>query len=143
MIWAVLLAAYALPPVPGAINSAVTQANISTTICKSGWTKTIRPPASYTDALKLKQMVQFGMTGDPHAFEEDHLVPLEAGGNPTDPANLWPQPWDGPYGAHRKDVLETKLKRLVCGGQITLADAQQAIRTDWVTAYQRFVGPLP
>jgi hypothetical protein len=40
---------------PGARYSKVTQATISTTICKSGWTKTIRPPASYTNALKRVQ----------------------------------------------------------------------------------------
>jgi len=37
---------------PGATNSAVTRATIATTICRSGYTKTIRPPASYTGALK-------------------------------------------------------------------------------------------
>src|SRR3954469_26009241 len=41
---------------PGATNPKVTQANIKTTICKSGWTDTIRPPTSYTTALKKVQM---------------------------------------------------------------------------------------
>jgi hypothetical protein len=41
---------------PGARYSKVTQATIATTICKSGWTKTIRPPASYTNALKKAQL---------------------------------------------------------------------------------------
>ena len=43
------------PPV-GALNPAVTQATIRTTICVSGWTATIRPPVSYTAPLKLAQM---------------------------------------------------------------------------------------
>ena len=34
-----------LPTVPGATNPAVTQDNIKSTICVSGWTKTIRPTA--------------------------------------------------------------------------------------------------
>jgi hypothetical protein len=37
---------------PGATNSNVTQANIQETICKSGWTDTIRPPTSFTNNLK-------------------------------------------------------------------------------------------
>jgi hypothetical protein len=54
---ALLLAAFALAGAtalivpthtPGARYSKVTQATIAKTICKSGWTKTIRPPASYT-----------------------------------------------------------------------------------------------
>ncbi len=42
-------------------------------------------------------------------YEEDHMLPLELGGHPTDPANLWPQSWDGENGAHAKDKLENKL----------------------------------
>jgi len=41
---------------PGAINPAVTQANIAFTICTSGYTKTIRPTSSYTTDLKIKQL---------------------------------------------------------------------------------------
>ena len=37
---------------PGARNPAVTQATIRTTICKPGWTATIRPPASVTGKEK-------------------------------------------------------------------------------------------
>src|SRR3989338_6405173 len=33
---------------PGAINPAVTQSNIHETICRKGFTKTIRPPQSVT-----------------------------------------------------------------------------------------------
>jgi hypothetical protein len=43
-------------------------------------------------------------------------------------------------------VLETTLKRKVCAGQLSLVDAQQAIRTDWVAAYQPYVAnanPIP
>src|SRR5438045_2342486 len=41
---------------PGARYSKVTQATISSTICVRGWTATIRPPASYTNALKRAQL---------------------------------------------------------------------------------------
>jgi len=47
---------------PGARYSKVTQATIATTICKSGWTKTIRPPASYTNALKKEQLARTSAT---------------------------------------------------------------------------------
>ena len=143
-ILALPMAVYlAMPSVPGATNPAVTQDNIHATICVSGWTKTIRPPASYTTKLKKQQMAAANLPGDAHAYEEDHLISLEIGGNPTDPANLWPQTWDGPHSAHKKDVLETKLKRLVCAGKLPLAAAQLAIRTDWVAGYRTYVGELP
>jgi hypothetical protein len=36
---------------PGVVNPDVTQANIGSTICRHGWTRTIRPPVEYTNAL--------------------------------------------------------------------------------------------
>ncbi len=42
---------------PGATNSDITQATIAATICNPQWsTKTIRPPASYTNNLKKQQL---------------------------------------------------------------------------------------
>jgi hypothetical protein len=117
---------------PGVTNSAVTQSTIGSTICVSGWTKTIRPPASYTDNLKVQQIAQYGYSDtNPTDYEEDHLISLELGGNPTDPRNLWPQPRYGSPNAANKDKVENYLKAQVCNGKLSLADAQQGIATDW------------
>lgn len=113
---------------PGALNPNVTQANIKTTICKPGWTATIRPPTAYTNLLKSSQMRDYGETGPPSGFEEDHLANLGIGGAPRDPHNLWPQPRND---AAAKDVEEVHLQRAVCAGSITLAQAQQQILRDW------------
>lgn len=128
---------------PGAVNATVTQANIATTICVHGWTKTIRPPASYTNKLKAGQLAAgaYASPQAPQAFEEDHLISLEIGGHPTDPRNLWPQHWDAPYGAHQKDQLENFLHRAVCSGKLTLAEAQAAVSSNWIAAYQKYIGP--
>lgn len=152
MIAAIAIAAAlsALPnptTTPGVLNPAVTQANIAETVCKAGWTATIRPPVSYTNKLKALQLIALGFAInpvggvpagaiiDPHSVEEDHLISLQLGGDPRDPANLWPEPWDGPWGARRKDVFESFLKRAVCRGEITLERAQSEIRTDWIAGY--------
>lgn len=127
---------------PGAINPEVTAQTIDQTICKPRWTKNIRPPTHYTSALKRKQLQALGYTDqDVGHYEEDHLIPLEIGGDPHDPRNLWPEPRFGVNGwtANRKDALERKLNRLVCSHRLSLADAQQAMATDWVSAYGRFV----
>jgi len=127
---------------PGYANPAVTQANIQTTICVPGWTKGIRPPASYTTKLKLKQLRGNGSYKSAlgaAVFEEDHLISLEIGGHPTDSRNLWPETWSHPNGAHEKDQLENKLKRMVCAGTLTLDAAQQAIANDWIAAYRKYV----
>jgi hypothetical protein len=127
---------------PGAINSFVTQSNIHSTICVSGYTKTIRPPASYTTKLKRQQLVStysgYGSTNTA-LFEEDHLISLELGGSPTDPKNLWPEPYAGVTGARQKDRLENALHTLVCDGTLTLKVAQKAISRNWYLAYQKYV----
>jgi hypothetical protein len=127
---------------PGALNPDVSQAMITATICVSGWTATIRPPTSYTSALKGQQIAQYGYPiVAPSAYEEDHLISLQLGGAPSDPRNLWPEPYeitlgDGrPTGARKKDVFETALKKQVCAGTISLADAQAQIGVHWVHAY--------
>lgn len=116
---------------PGAINPKVTQANIAATICVQGYTRSVRPPISYTDPLKLRLMRAYGETGPASAYELDHLVSLELGGNPTSPENLWPEPYLPLPGAHEKDKVENYLHEQVCLGAITLAEAQRIISTDW------------
>ncbi len=132
---------------PGSIDPRVTQGNIGSTICVVGYTDTVRPPTDYTNALKQQQMAKYGLTGSLSDYEEDHLIPLELGGNPTDPNNLWPEPWAEPNGARDKDVVENRLHDAVCSGQMSLADAQAAIATNWETAstssHAGYVPPAP
>jgi hypothetical protein len=113
----------------GAINPDVTQANIDQTICSSGWTSTVRPPESYTEPLKHQQMAAYGDAGPLSGYEEDHLIPLELGGSPTNPQNLWPEPGASP---NPKDDVETAANRAVCDGKMTLAAAQQAMAANWI-----------
>ena len=106
---------------PGVLNPDVTQQNIRSTICRRGWTSTIRPPQSYTDALKRKQMRAYGETGSMSDYQEDHFISLELGGSPADPRNLWPEPYPR---ASQMDQQENQLNAEVCSGQLTLAQAQ-------------------
>ena len=52
------------------------------------------------------------------------------------------QPWNGSDGAKRKDRLEVKLQCLVCGGDVALAVAQEAVWSDWKTAYTAYGGQV-
>jgi hypothetical protein len=124
---------------PGAINPDVTQANIDTTVCVKGWTKTVRPPASYTNRLKKLQIRHLGyVDSNPRDYEEDHLIPLSLGGHPTDARNLWPQPRKSEWSAARKDELEFALYKGVCHGEVSLDDAQRAFAANWIEAYKEY-----
>ena len=107
---------------PGVLNPDVTQATIRGTVCHTGWTRTVRPPVSYTNALKARGLRQYGLRGPPSRFQEDHLISLELGGDPTDPRNLWPEPYPR---ASAVDKLENDLNHRVCAGSISLAQAQR------------------
>jgi len=166
---------------PGFTNPKITQDNIADTICRKGWsTKSIRPPASLTSKLKLKQMPDYDDTVhqtnsklhydpqkrkiresscDPHSdnprcFEEDHIISLENGGNPSDPKNLWPEPYntkvDGKrIGAHEKDQVENYVHNGICldvpnakfsmgpkpPHSLTLKEGQAILANDWYACY--------
>jgi hypothetical protein len=125
---------------PGAVNPDITQANIRDTICNPRWsTRSIRPNVSYTNRLKVQQIDEYGYPDSRlRSYEEDHFIPLELGGHPTDPKNLWPEPFqtsiaDG--GAHTKDQVENYLHAEVCSGSLTLEKAQREITEDWYRVY--------
>ena len=115
---------------PGSFDPAVTQANIHKTICVTGYTSKVRPPAEQTDRFKYK--VAYLVYGLLHRkrTELDHLVSLELGGS-NDAANLWPE---SPATPNPKDKVENALHRAVCEGRVSLAAAQRAIASDWLTA---------
>jgi hypothetical protein len=121
----------------GKINPAVTPDDLATTVCHPGWASGVRPPPSVTSR------VRHAMAADEHvdarAVVLDHIVPLEAGGNPgsaTDWRNFMLQPRaDG----HRKDLVENLAHRDICSGRVPLRVAQLAMARDW-TRYKQEVG---
>jgi hypothetical protein len=74
------------------------------------------------------------------AFKIDHLIPVELGGADTID-NLWPQSLRArPYGADRKELLAEVLRLKVVRGQMTLEEAQELMRNDWIDAFVDHVG---
>jgi len=121
---------------PGAVSAAVTQADIHSTICRRGYTESVRPPESVTEPEKRASMKAYGDHGPLRDYEYDHLIPLELGGAANDERNLWPEPGSSP---NPKDALEDRLRSMVCAGKLTLVAARREIAVDWVSAYRRLV----
>lgn len=118
-----------------ALNPAVSQSTIRQTICVSGWTATIRPPASYTDNLKRQQISQERLPGGLRDYEEDHRMPLGLGGAPSDVMNLSPE---APPSPNAKDDDETRLRTAVCDGALTLMEAQHELVAAWLAPYPQY-----
>jgi hypothetical protein len=132
-----------LPPseTPGAIDPAISQANIDDTICLPGYARSARPSYAITGPLK-RRMMDAQHPGEAMAdYELDHLIPISIGGAPLDKRDLWLQPRQGQANAGDKNVLAYVLWRLVCTHQVPLQTAQHDISHDWTRAYQLYATP--
>jgi|GEM_PF-1043029 len=67
----------------------------------------------------------------------DWLVPYNLGGADV-AANIWPAEVEG-TGFYEKTDTDDILRQMVCRRQLTLAQAQQALETNWYTAWLRYV----
>lgn len=108
-------------------------------MCKIGYAASVRDAGP---ELRNEVFVRYGLFwGHRRDYEIDHLIPLSlAGSNLVE--NEWPESRvTEPWNASVKDFLEDVLHREVCGGRVSLAEAQEAIRTDWIAAYKKYVGP--
>ena len=137
---------------PGARNPKVTQSTLATTICKTGYTATIRPPVSVTDKEKIANARSYNYRATLTQAEYDHYLPLELGGDPNDRRNLWVEPPSPGHATRQgvsnpKDGIETSLKAMVCHyvrlrskhqgtatSYLPLTRAQQLMTSNWATA---------
>ena len=99
------------------------------TICVSGYSSSVRDvPLSEKKQVYAEYGVSYPQaTG---AYEVDHFIPLELGGS-NDIKNLWLEPANPTPGFHQKDQYENYGHKQVCNGEITLAEAQRRMATDW------------
>lgn len=82
---------------PGALNGKRHAGQSRQDGVRCGWTHSIRSRKSYIRKLRLEQMRELGQLDKPADYHEDRIVPLYAGGHPSDPKNLWPQPLRGQW----------------------------------------------
>jgi hypothetical protein len=101
-------------------------------VCHGGSTKQFRLT---TAKMKADVYKLYAVRKKPGVCcEVDHVVSLELGGA-DDEKNLFPQPYLPRPGAHEKDAVENYLHAQVCGGKMTLGNAQKAIISDWLKVY--------
>lgn len=115
-------------------------------LCQHGYTATVR---FVSEATKKEVFKRYGIPLDKRSnYEVDHFISLELGGL-NDIENLWPQIYcpvgnkpdvSDCYGAREKDRVETNLNHRICAGTITMQQAQDIIKTDWVAEYKKIVG---
>jgi hypothetical protein len=120
------------------LDARVTQESVTETICRAGYADTVAPPFDDTMALKDRMLEARGIDADEGTrYALDRRVPIVLGGSPDATANFDLLPWGGHAGERRKSLLTVRLKRCVCAGRMTLAQAQAVITGNWVHQYDR------
>ncbi|MEX3840860.1 hypothetical protein [Paraburkholderia sp. BR10882] len=123
---------------PRLLDTRVTQESVTDTICRPGYADTVAPPFDETMALKDRMLAARGIDADDGVgYALDRHVPIVLGGSPDATANFDLIPWGGHAGERRRSLLTVRLKRCVCAGRMTLAQAQAAITGNWVHQYDR------
>lgn len=121
------------------LDKRVTQQSVGETICRPGYTDTVAPPFDQLMAHKDRMLAARGIDADNGpAFALDRRVPIVLGGSPDAPSNLDLLPWAGPRGERRKARAAVMLKRCVCEGKLSLAEAQAAIIGNWSVVHSGF-----
>ena len=113
------------------LNSAVTQATIATTVCKTDWSAAQRKRIS--SALRAKVLKAYNVANSKDIIL-DHSGAIELGYDPTPSiATLWPQTRAASLA---KDSIENMLHSLVCSKiaarRITLAASRSRMASWWL-----------
>jgi hypothetical protein len=139
VVSSVALAGQAAAPSSGHaewLDPRVMQSTIVDTICVPGYVERVSPSFDAQMRQKEKLLKQRGIDrGSAPDYALDHRMPVLLGGSPNGAANLDLRPWDGHDGQRRKERLAVFLKRCVCTGDMTLANAQNAISGNWADRY--------
>ncbi|PXW17576.1 hypothetical protein [Paraburkholderia caballeronis] len=118
------------------LDTRVTQQSVADTICRPGYADTVSPSLDEIMAHKSRLLAARGIDPDDGmSYALDRRVPIVLGGSPNALANFDLLPWAGRNGERRKELVTARLKRCVCAGRMSLADAQAAIVGNWTSQY--------
>lgn len=104
-------------------------------VCAEGFEASAEPIAKWQRDQALER---YGRRSSEFTGELDHLIPVSLGGT-NDPDNLWPLPSNKDMGPAEKKALEEKLHQMVCANSMSLKAAQDAIKKNWVKAFNEYV----
>lgn len=124
---------------PGDVNPVSDIKNICTVGYTSGIDRTGNRVRNVPIKLRNKVFKLYNIDPKSDRFEMDHLISLQLGGS-NDIKNLWPQSYTTkPYNARKKNVLENKMRSLICQGKLDMITAQKEISSNWIEAYKKYI----
>lgn len=129
--------AFAAAQLPSSVQTPGKTAKVNEAqVCSADFSASAKPIAKWQ---RDEALTRYGKRPEDFTGELDLLVPASLGGT-TDPDNLWPQGTNGELNVEAKNKLEDKLREMVCSEKkLTLKQAQDALKKDWVKAYRQYV----
>ena len=116
---------------PGKLDPTVT-GNLAQTVCNPAWVAAasqIQPPLIALDKL----LIEYQLPGNPVTYALARVIPVEDGGSPASPLNLYPLPLNGFGGQQTQTVVANHLHDEICSHKITIAQAAQTLQGDWLS----------
>jgi hypothetical protein len=116
---------------PGQINRAVIR-HTAQTICNRSWLAAagrLQPPASTKDDL----LYEYQLPGNPLTYVAAPVIPVEDGGSPTSPRNLYPLHINGWGGQETRTLVADQVHDEICSDRITVARAASMLEGDWLS----------
>jgi len=115
---------------PGALDPAVA-GHAARTICNPRWLAATgggRLPPETRDRL----VIDYQLPGPVSSYVVARVVPIEDGGSPTDPRNLYVLPLDGWGGERTQAVVADRLHNQICAHRVTVAQAARTLEGNWL-----------
>ena len=116
---------------PGQLDAGVV-GHVGQTICDESWVAAatrLEPPPGTKDKL----LIEYRLPGNPVTYTVAHVIPVEDGGSPTSPRNLYPLALTGYGGQETHTAVAEKLNDEICDHKITVAQAAKTLKGDWLS----------
>jgi hypothetical protein len=116
---------------PGQINPTV-PGHTAHTICNRAWlakASTTQPSTTTKDKL----LIEYQLPGSPLIYIAADVIPVQDGGSPTSPLNLYPLPLGGWGGQQTRTIVADELHNQICSHRTTVARAAQLLESDWLS----------
>ncbi|MCL2419675.1 MAG: hypothetical protein FWD04_10305 [Conexibacteraceae bacterium] len=116
---------------PGALDAAVI-GHTARTICNPRWlVSASRPRLGSTTRDRL--VIEYQLPGPVTTYVVARVVPVEDGGSPTDPRNLYVLPLNGWGGERTQAVVAERLHSEICAHRLTVAEAVKTLTGNWLS----------
>ena len=102
------------------------------TICDDSWVAAatrLEPPPSTKD----RPLIEYRVPGNPVSYTVAHVIPVEDGGSPTSPGNLYPLALTGYGGQETHTAVAEQLNDEICDHKITVVQAAETLKRDWLS----------